>query len=86
MTDLDHTHALLGAECLCTLKFEGTNTTMMIFAQAVEFTDTIQDMSEVSSDFDVAGPLTESVLMGNLALRSFDIRKKGSPFVTLNVQ
>lgn len=29
---------------------------------------------EVSSPFDVAGPLTESVLMGNLALRSADIR------------
>ena len=32
--------------------------------------------NECSSDFDIAGPLTESVLMGNLALRSFDIRKK----------
>jgi len=30
---------------------------------------------ELSSDFDIAGPLTESILMGNLALRSFDIRK-----------
>ena len=29
---------------------------------------------ECSSDFDIAGPLTESVLMGNLALRSFDLR------------
>jgi len=29
-----------------------------------------------SSDFDVAGPLTESILMGNLALRSFDIKSK----------
>ncbi|NVJ45554.1 MAG: gfo/Idh/MocA family oxidoreductase, partial [Cytophagia bacterium] len=25
---------------------------------------------------DIAGPLTESILMGNLALRSFDIQKK----------
>ncbi len=33
---------------------------------------------ECSSDFDIAGPLTESILMGNLALRSFDIRKKGN--------
>jgi len=32
--------------------------------------------NKLSSDFDVSGPLTESVLMGNLALRSFDIRKK----------
>jgi predicted dehydrogenase len=32
--------------------------------------------AECSSDFDIAGPLTESILMGNLALRSFDIRKK----------
>lgn len=31
---------------------------------------------ETSSDFDIAGPLTESILMGNLALRSFDIRKR----------
>jgi predicted dehydrogenase len=30
---------------------------------------------EVSSPFELAGPLTESVLMGNLALRSYDIRK-----------
>ena len=32
--------------------------------------------NEVSSDFDIAGPLTESILMGNLALRSYDIREK----------
>jgi predicted dehydrogenase len=31
--------------------------------------------TELSSDFEIAGPLTESILMGNLALRSFDIRK-----------
>ena len=31
---------------------------------------------ECSSDFDIAGPLTESVLMGNLALRSFDYQEK----------
>jgi predicted dehydrogenase len=30
----------------------------------------------LSSNFDVAGPLTESVLMGNLAIRSYDIQKK----------
>ncbi len=28
----------------------------------------------LSSPFDIAGPLTETVLMGNLAIRSFDIR------------
>ncbi|MBZ5856020.1 Gfo/Idh/MocA family protein [Flavihumibacter profundi] len=32
----------------------------------------------LSSHFDIAGPLTESVLMGNLAIRSFDIRKKNA--------
>ena len=32
--------------------------------------------NQCSSDFDIAGPLTESILMGNLALRSFDIRKR----------
>ncbi|MCA6079064.1 Gfo/Idh/MocA family protein [Fulvivirga sedimenti] len=31
---------------------------------------------ECSSDFDIAGPLTESVLMGNLALRSYDYQEK----------
>jgi predicted dehydrogenase len=31
---------------------------------------------QLSSNFDVAGPLTESVLMGNLAIRSYDIQKK----------
>ncbi len=31
---------------------------------------------ECSSDFDIAGPLTESILMGNLAIRSFDYREK----------
>ena len=31
-----------------------------------------------SSRFDVAGPLTESVLMGNLAIRSNDIRKQNT--------
>ncbi len=30
---------------------------------------------KLSSHFDIAGPLTESVLMGNLAIRSYDIRK-----------
>ena len=30
---------------------------------------------ELSSDFSIAGPLTESILMGNLAIRSYEIRK-----------
>lgn len=30
---------------------------------------------EVSAPFEIAGPLTETVLMGNLAIRSYDIRK-----------
>ena len=29
---------------------------------------------EVSSPFDIAGPLTEALLMANLAIRSYDIR------------
>ena len=32
----------------------------------------------LSSNFDIAGPLTESVLMGNLAIRSNDIQKKNA--------
>jgi predicted dehydrogenase len=35
-----------------------------------------QQAKALSSHFDIAGPLTESVLMGNLAIRSYDIRKK----------
>jgi hypothetical protein len=30
---------------------------------------------ELSAPFDIAGPLTETVLMGNLAIRSYDVRK-----------
>ncbi|NEU08608.1 Gfo/Idh/MocA family oxidoreductase [Flavihumibacter sp. R14] len=33
---------------------------------------------ELSSDFSIAGPLTETVLMGNLAIRGFDIRKQSA--------
>ncbi len=32
----------------------------------------------LSSHFDIAGPLTESVLMGNLAIRSHDLQKKNA--------
>ncbi len=36
---------------------------------------------ELTSSFDFAGPLTESILMGNLAIRSYNIREKnGSRF------
>ncbi len=35
-----------------------------------------KEANELSSRFDLAGPLTESVLMGNLAIRSYDIRKQ----------
>ncbi|ATL46684.1 oxidoreductase [Chitinophaga caeni] len=31
--------------------------------------------NELSSPFEIAGPLTETILMGNLAIRSFDIQK-----------
>ena len=34
-----------------------------------------QQAQNLSSPFSIAGPLTETVLMGNLAIRSFDIRK-----------
>jgi len=34
------------------------------------------EAKNLSSNFDIAGPLTESVLMGNLAIRSAEIRKK----------
>jgi hypothetical protein len=33
--------------------------------------------NNLSSRFDIAGPLTESVLMGNLAIRSYNIGKPG---------
>jgi hypothetical protein len=36
--------------------------------------------NEVSSPFEYAGPLTETILMGNLALRSWNIKSgKGFP-------
>ena len=34
-----------------------------------------KEANDLSSKFDLAGPLTESVLMGNLAIRSYNIRK-----------
>ncbi|MES2374613.1 MAG: Gfo/Idh/MocA family oxidoreductase [Bacteroidota bacterium] len=35
------------------------------------------EAKNLSSNFDIAGPLTESVLMGNLAIRSYHIAKPG---------
>lgn len=37
-----------------------------------------QEFKELSSPFSIAGPLTESVLMGNLAIRSYDYREEKS--------
>ncbi len=34
-----------------------------------------KETKALSSPFEIAGPLTESILMGNLAIRSYDIRK-----------
>jgi predicted dehydrogenase len=45
------------------------------YAQWVEACLAGYGKNELSSPFDIAGPLTESVLMGNLAIRSYDIRK-----------
>jgi predicted dehydrogenase len=40
-----------------------------------------KEASQLSAPFSIAGPLTETVLMGNLAIRSFDIRhpRKNEP-------
>jgi hypothetical protein len=38
----------------------------------------------LSSNFDIAGPLTESVLMGNLAIRSYDITQKDAKGNTIH--
>ena len=45
------------------------------YAQWVEASIAGYGKMEVSSPFDIAGPLTETILMGNLAIRSHDIRK-----------
>jgi hypothetical protein len=44
------------------------------YAQWVEASIAGYGKMEVSSPFDIAGPLTEALLMGNLAIRSYDIR------------
>ncbi len=45
------------------------------YAQWVEASIKGKGNSEVSSPFDIAGPLTEALLMANLAIRGNDIRK-----------
>jgi hypothetical protein len=45
------------------------------YAQWVEACIAGYGKMEVSSPFEIAGPLTETVLMGNLAIRSHDVRK-----------
>ena len=37
-----------------------------------------KEFAALSAPFSIAGPLTETVLMGNLAIRSFDVRKQMS--------
>jgi len=51
------------------------------YGQWVEACQAGYGKMEVSSGFDIAGPMTESILMGNLAIRSYDIRKprEGNP-------
>ena len=43
-----------------------------------------KEAKNLSSHFDIAGPLTESVLMGNLAIRSYDIKETDSKGNTTN--
>ncbi len=49
-----------------------------------------KEAKRLSSHFDIAGPLTESVLMGNLAIRSYDIKetdsKGGTTYPGRNIQ
>ena len=44
------------------------------YAQWVEACIAGYGKKEVSSPFEIAGPLTEALLMANLAIRGFDIR------------
>jgi len=48
------------------------------YAQWVEGAIAGYGKSQMSSPFDIAGPLTESLLMANLAIRGFDIRKQSA--------
>ncbi|MCX3266107.1 Gfo/Idh/MocA family protein [Pedobacter agri] len=45
------------------------------YAQWVDAAIAGYEKQEVSSPFEIAGPLTEALLMANLAIRSFDIKK-----------
>ena len=48
------------------------------YAQWVEASLAGYGKKEVSSPFSVAGPLTETLLIANLAIRGFDVRKERS--------
>ncbi|SER32582.1 Gfo/Idh/MocA family protein [Pedobacter rhizosphaerae] len=52
------------------------------YAQWVEAAIAGYGKQEVSSPFEIAGPLTEALLMANLAIRSFDIQKTVNNKVT----
>jgi len=52
------------------------------YAQWVEAAIAGYGKQEVSSPFEIAGPLTEALLMANLAIRSFDIQKTVNGKVT----
>jgi len=51
------------------------------YAQWVEACQAGYGKMEVSAPFEISGPLTETILMGNLAIRSHDVRKprEGKP-------
>ena len=48
------------------------------YAQWVEGAIAGYGKKKLSSPFEIAGPLTEALLMSNLAIRGFDIRKPGA--------
>ncbi|MBO9673978.1 MAG: Gfo/Idh/MocA family oxidoreductase [Sphingobacteriaceae bacterium] len=52
------------------------------YKQWVEAAITGYGKKEVSSPFEIAGPLTEALLMANLAIRSFDIQKTVNDKIT----
>ncbi|WP_247236932.1 Gfo/Idh/MocA family protein [Telluribacter sp. SYSU D00476] len=60
--------------------FQNKYTTMPEFGHHVAWTDACKagfnskEHKELTSSFDYAGPLTETVLMGNLAIRSYNLR------------
>jgi hypothetical protein len=61
------------------------------YAQWVEASIAGKGKNYLSSPFEIAGPLTEALLMANLAIRAHDIRKpradnKGFEFPGRNIQ